>query len=175
MKSQLHASELLHGVLFLHNKWSYAVLSSKWNELNWLKWISGRAYRHRYIVLYTCTTFCCYKYRDLYQRSTWQSAYMQLHNNWRFERVAVKYLHHRISLARHRIKLQFKDWNHAKTKAFRVCYLIKAFPERIFYLMHLKWRSDRNRMSVCLVKAELELDCRDFYSCLQPNAIGCCL
>lgn len=45
-----------------------------------------------------------------------------------------------------------------------------AFPERIFSLMNAKWRSDRNRMSVSLVEAELQvftnydLLCRDFYS-----------
>jgi hypothetical protein len=45
-----------------------------------------------------------------------------------------------------------------------------AFPGRIFSLMASKWRTDRNRMSVSLVSAELQvftnygLDCRDFYS-----------
>lgn len=50
-----------------------------------------------------------------------------------------------------------------------------AFPERIFSLMNSKWRSDRNRMSVSLVKAELQVftnynfDCRDFYSFVIRN------
>ena len=45
-----------------------------------------------------------------------------------------------------------------------------AFPERIFSLMNAKWRDDRNRMSVELVKAELQVfanftqDCQNFYS-----------
>ena len=32
-----------------------------------------------------------------------------------------------------------------------------AFPERIFSLMASKWRTDRNRMSVSLVSAELQV------------------
>jgi len=45
-----------------------------------------------------------------------------------------------------------------------------AFPERIFSLMNAKWRDDRNRMSIELVKAELQVivnftdDCRSFQS-----------
>jgi len=45
-----------------------------------------------------------------------------------------------------------------------------AFPERIFSLMNSKWTCDRNRMSVALVKAELQVfanytyDCREFYA-----------
>jgi hypothetical protein len=44
-----------------------------------------------------------------------------------------------------------------------------AFPERIYSLMNAKWRDDRNRMSVSLVKSELQtfvnynFDCRSFY------------
>ena len=44
-----------------------------------------------------------------------------------------------------------------------------AFPERIFSLMNAKWRDDRNRMSISLVKSELQtfinydFDCRCFY------------
>ena len=45
-----------------------------------------------------------------------------------------------------------------------------ALPERIFSLMNAKWRSDRNRMTVNLVKAELqvfanyEATCKTFYA-----------
>jgi hypothetical protein len=45
-----------------------------------------------------------------------------------------------------------------------------AFPERVSSLMNAKWRGDRNRMLVSLVKSELrtfinyDLDCRRFYS-----------
>jgi hypothetical protein len=45
-----------------------------------------------------------------------------------------------------------------------------AFPERVFSLMNAKWRGDRNRMLVSLVKSELQtfinydLDCRRFYA-----------
>jgi len=44
-----------------------------------------------------------------------------------------------------------------------------AFPERIFSLINSKLRRDRNRMSIPLVKAELQvliiyLDCRAPYS-----------
>lgn len=45
-----------------------------------------------------------------------------------------------------------------------------AFPERTFSVMNSKWRSDRNRLSVSTVAAELQVftnydvDCRDFYS-----------
>ena len=44
-----------------------------------------------------------------------------------------------------------------------------ALPERIFSLMNAKWRDDRNRMNVSLVKSELQtfinydFDCRSFY------------
>lgn len=46
-----------------------------------------------------------------------------------------------------------------------------AFPERMFSLMNAKWRDDRNRMNVSLVKSELQtfnnydFDCRSFYDC----------
>lgn len=45
-----------------------------------------------------------------------------------------------------------------------------AFPERVFSLMNAKWRADRNKMTVGLVKAELQVftnynvDCRSFHS-----------
>ena len=45
-----------------------------------------------------------------------------------------------------------------------------AFPERIFSLMNAKWCDDRNRMSIELVKAELQVfanfndDCHSFHS-----------
>jgi hypothetical protein len=44
-----------------------------------------------------------------------------------------------------------------------------AFPERIFSLMNAKWRGDRNRISISLIKSELQtfvnydFDCRRFY------------
>ena len=44
-----------------------------------------------------------------------------------------------------------------------------AFPERTFSLMNAKWHDDRNRMSIELVKAELQVfanftdDCRSFH------------
>ena len=45
-----------------------------------------------------------------------------------------------------------------------------TFPERIFSLMNAKWRDDWKRMSIELVKAELQVfanftdDCRSFHS-----------
>jgi len=53
---------------------------------------------------------------------------------------------------------------------------IRAVNERIFSLTNSKWRCNRNRTSVSLVKSELQVfvnydvDCRDFYSLLQTQS-----